>query len=123
MTTIREIRLFTNTLDKFIEFLGDNFIEIKDDLIQIKDIITLLKITNPQVMMEQYKAYVSVYSSEIEECNDAFFLNLPQDLFKESSMCLKLFHKIKQIWSSNTTTDTQKATIWFYIKTLLRAVQ
>ena len=72
MITVKDIRVFVNTLDKFLEYLGDNFEIIQKDVSMIKSVTDLLKTTNPQLMMTQFHQYVSVYSDEIHECNDAF---------------------------------------------------
>ena len=117
--TTRDIIVFTNTLDKFMDYLDNNFVEIKVDIRKINDLLGLLRMSNPQMMMEQFNECLLPYNTYIDECNDDFFLNLSQELFNDS-MILDLFHKIRKIWTNPTTSDVQKATIWFYIKTLLK---
>jgi hypothetical protein len=119
MITVKDIRVFVNTLDKFLEYLGDNFEIIQKDVSMIKSVTDLLKTTNPQLMMTQFHQYVSVYSDEIHECNDAFLDNLSKDQF--DSTTFDIFVKVKEIWGKSDTTDKQKATIWFFLKTLLKA--
>ena len=120
MISVNQIRLFLNTLDKYIDFIEHNFPRMKDDIIVFRDFVNVIKVANPQLMMTQYNKYVGKFRKEIEVYNDDFFLNLAETHF-ESEFMYDLFKKIREIWLDADITDKKKATVWFYIKTLLMA--
>jgi hypothetical protein len=122
MSSVRKLHMFTVTLDKFFVYLKDNFKDLEKDVLVIENIVYLLKTSNPQIMIDQYSEYVGQYSKYIDECNDNFFYNMSEDNFT-TSFTLQLFLKIKQLWVAETMGEKQKATIWFYIKNLLKICQ
>lgn len=122
MSSVRKLHVFTQTLDKFFIYLKENFTQLEGDIVKIENIVYLLKTSNPQIMIDQYLEYVGVHTKYVDECNENFFINMSEDNFT-ITFTLELFKKIKGIWVKDSITEKQKATIWFYIKSLLKICQ
>lgn len=120
MGTLLKMKLFLNTLDNFLDFIQDTFPEFDTDLVITKQAINMTKASNPRVVIEQFMNYIGPYTSQIENCDEGFFLdidNIKDDIGSEN---LDFAIKLKKIWTSNGVTLEQKAKIWWYFQNLLK---
>lgn len=123
---IIQIKIFNDLLDQFIEFLWNNFIYIKSDLILAKNTISFIRNSNPRLVVEKFMKNVYPYNKQIFECDERFFINFENNMLDEDKKKLTnddflMGMKFKNVWCSNDTSDTQKAHIWMYFQKLIKA--
>lgn len=123
---IVQIKIFNDLLDQFIDFLLNNFIYIKSDVILAKNSILFVRNSNPRLVVEKFMKTIYPYHKQIFECDENFFLNFENNINDDDKKKLSnedflTGMKIKNVWNSKDTTDNQKAHIWMYFQKLLRA--
>lgn len=112
-----KIKLFINTLDNLLEFLDDMFPEFKSDISVTKQAISLAKLSNPKVVVEQFMESIIPYTKHISECNEEFFLNF-ENLETLHPSNVVFAKRLKDIWLSEVLTIKDKARIWLYFQKL-----
>lgn len=123
---IIQIKIFNDLLDQFMEYLSNNFIYIKSDLILAKNTISFVRNSNPRLVVEKFMKGVYPYHKQIFECDENFFLNFEDNMRDEDKHKLNgddflMGMKFKNVWNSKDTSVTQKAHIWMYFQKLIRA--
>lgn len=123
MSKIVQIKIFNDILDQFFDYLETNFVIFKSDIILTRSTVDFMRRSNPRLVVEGYMSYISPYEKYIFECDEQFFLNFDVNLQKIglTSDNILFGNKIRNIWLSSDTNDTQKAYIWLYFQKLLRA--
>lgn len=123
MNKIVQIKIFNDILDQMFDYLEVTFPLFRSDVVLNRSTVQFIRNSNPRLVVEQFMTYVSPYTKHIFECNEDFFLNfennLPSNDMSRDDILFGM--KIKNIWLSPDTTDTQKAYIWLYFQKLLRA--
>jgi len=121
MSLIVHIKVFNDILDQFFDFLENEFLDFKSDIILTRTGVEFLRKSNPRLVVEQFLTMVEPYRKYIFDCDELFFLNfqlLDGSISNENaSLCLK----VKKIWMSDNINDTQKAYIWLYFQKLIKA--
>jgi hypothetical protein len=121
MSLIIHIKVFNDILDQFFNYLENEFPEFQSDIILTRTGVEFIRASNPRLVVEQFVTMVEPYKQQIYNCDEDFFLNftfVPGEITDENSL---LCVKVKKIWMSESTTDTQKAHIWFYFQKLIKA--
>jgi len=122
MSQIKEIKVFLDILNQFIVHLETRYPEFKSDLYLTKVSIDLLEKINPRLVVEQFMENVLPYSTQIENCQEEFFLNFNNLVTKETPKDNLMFAmRIKSIWLAKHTSDIDKARIWSFFKKLLKS--
>lgn len=123
MSKIVQIKIFNDVLDQFLSFLQSNFPLFKSDLILTKSTVDFVRNSNPRLVVEHFMKFTMPFHKEIFACDEDFFLDL-QNLSKtsvEAEQNILLGMRIKNMWQSPSTTDKQKAMIWFFFHKLIKA--
>lgn len=123
MSKIVQIKIFNDVLDQFLTFLQSNFPLFKSDLILTKSSVDFVRNSNPRLVVEHFMKFTMPFHKEIFACDEDFFLDL-QNLSKtsaEAEQNILLGMRIKNMWQSPSTTDEQKAMIWFFFHKLIKA--
>lgn len=123
---IIQIKIFNDLLDQFMEYLLNNFIYIKSDIILAKNTITFVRNSNPRLVVEKFMKNIYPYQKQIFECDEDFFMNFDKNMSDDDKKRLSnddflMGMKFKSVWSSKDTSVTQKAHIWMYFQKLIRA--
>jgi hypothetical protein len=123
MSKIIQIKIFNDIVDQFIDYLENNFVLFRSDIILIQSTIEFIRRSNPRLVVEQFMSYVGPYQSYIFNCDEDFFLNFDTNLKRIGLTPDNILFgsKIRNIWLSSDTSDSQKAYIWMYFQKLLRA--
>jgi len=123
MSKIVQIKIFNDILDQFLDFLEQNFLMFKSDIIIIRSTVEFIRKSNPRLVVEQYMTYFGAYQKYIFGCDEDFFLNFDVNLTQLglTSDDILFGSKIRNIWMSSDITDNQKAYIWLYFQKLLKA--
>jgi hypothetical protein len=121
MSLIIHIKVFNEILDQFFDYLETEFPDFKSDIILTRTGVEFIRSSNPRLVVEQFITMIQPFRTQIFDCDEDFFLNfklVPGQMTNENSL---LCVKVKNIWLSDTTTNTQKAHIWFYFQKLIKA--
>jgi len=121
MSIIIHIKVFNDILDQFFDYLENEFIEFKSDIILTRSGVQFVKQGNPRLVVEQFMNMVNPFRNQIQNCDEDFFLNYQLNsnvISNENSM---LCMKIKKIWMSDSINDIQKANIWLNFQKLIKA--
>lgn len=121
MSLIIHIKVFNDILDQFFDYLETEFPDFKSDIILTRTGVEFIRSSNPRLVVEQFITMIQPFRLQIFECDEDFFLNfklIPGQITNENSL---LCVKVKNIWVSESTTNTQKAHIWFYFQKLIKA--
>lgn len=119
MSKIIQIKIFNDILDQFLNYLETTFVYLKSEIILSRNSMEFVRKGNPRMVVEQFMQYTDPYTKHIVECDEDFFLNFNNlNLTKEDVL---FGTKLKRIWESRDTTDTQKATVFMYFQKLLKA--
>ncbi len=122
MSKIVDMKVFLDILHQFLDYLGDTYPLFKSDIYLTKTSIKLLESTNPRLVVEQFMEYILPYSTQIENCEEEFFLNFDNLVSSDTPQDNVMFAmRIRNIWLAKSTSDTQKAKIWWYFKKLLKS--
>lgn len=123
MSKIIQIKIFNDIVDQFIDYLENNFVLFRSDIILIQSTIEFIRRSNPRLVVEQFMSYVGPYQSYIFNCDEDFFLDFDTNLKRIGLTPDNILFgsKIRNIWLSSDTSDSQKAYIWMYFQKLLRA--
>lgn len=113
------IKVFNDILDNFFDYLKDNFVYFRSDIILTQSTINLIRNGNSRLVVEKFMIYVEPYSKKIYDCDEDFFLKFENNLNLKNDNILYGM-KLKNIWLSNETTEIQKATIFLYFHKLLK---
>ena len=110
MDKLANISIFLDILDQFLCHLEERYPVFKSDLFLVKTSVGVL-----------FMSYILPYSTQIENCQEEFFLNF-ENLVNKNTPNSNLMHamKIRGIWRAKDTTDIDKAQIWIYFKKLLK---
>lgn len=127
MTQIIHINTFNNVLDEFINYIDLRFDHLKYDIFLTKNALSLLRIGNPKLVIEQFLEYALPYESQIFDCNEEFFLNLSSEdiqtefnSFGLSFLNNNLFaSKLRKIWLSPDMSEIDKAKVFYYFQKLI----
>jgi hypothetical protein len=125
MSKIVQIKIFNDILDQFLSFLESNFPLFKSDLILTRSTIDFVRRSNPRLVVERFMHIISPFEKEVFDCNEDFFLDL-DNLSKTSTEAAEnilVGMRIKNMWQSPSTTDPQKAMIWFFFHKMIKAGQ
>lgn len=120
------IQKFQEQMDCFLNFLSRLF----DADVDINSNISLARTfnkTNPRRACEMMYQYISKYETEINECNQSFFVALSVQKQHKFQDLEKVIGKIREQidapfmndMSQESPKDTNKQRIWKYIKALL----
>jgi hypothetical protein len=123
MSKIVQIKIFNDILDQLLGFLESNFPLFKSDLILTRSTVDFVRRSNPRLVVERFMHLIVPFKKEIFDCNEDFFLDL-DNLSKSSSEAAENIltgMRIKNMWQSPSTTDPQKAMIWFFFHKLIKA--
>jgi hypothetical protein len=121
MSIIIHIKVFNDILDQFFDYLENEFIEFKSDIILTRSGVQFVRQGNPRLVVEQFMNMVNSFRNQIQNCDEDFFLNYQLNsnvISNENSM---LCMKIKKIWMSDSINDIQKANIWLNFQKLIKA--
>lgn len=123
MNKIVQIKIFNDILDQLFDYLEVNFPMFRSDVILNKSTVQFIRNSNPRLVVEQFMTYVGPYQQHIFECNEEFFINFENNLQSDDLSRDNVLYgmKIRNIWLSTETTDTQKAYIWLYFQKLIKA--
>lgn len=123
MNKIVQIKIFNDVLDQFFDYLEINFPFFKSDIILTRSGTDFMRRGNPRMVVERMMNCLTPYKKQIFNCNEEFFLNFENNLANSllSEENLIFGSKIKNIWTSSSTTMHQKAHIWMYFQKLLKA--
>ena len=121
MNKIVHIKIFNDILDQFFDYLDDNFLELKSDLVLVRTTTEFVRKSNPRLVVEQFMTNVLPYKKKIFDCDEDFFLNYESILSKNGNQS-NIMHamKLKNLWLSDIT-QHQKAYIWLHFQRLLKA--
>ena len=123
MSKIVQIKIFNDILDQLLGFLESNFPLFKSDLILTRSTVDFVRKSNPRLVVERFMHLIMPFQKEIFDCNEDFFLDL-ENLSKSSSEAAEnilIGMRIKNMWQASSTTDPQKAMIWFFFHKLIKA--
>lgn len=121
MDSLKNIKIFLDLMREFLDYLSETYPEFKGDLFLTKTSMNLLAKTNPRLVVEQFMSYINPYSTHIDNCNEAFFMNFDNLVTNDTPKDNIMFAvRIKAIWIDKGTTDTDKARIWLYFKKFLK---
>lgn len=121
MDKLTSIKIFTNILYEFLDYLHEKYPEFSSDIYLTKTSVTMLVSNNPRLVVEQFMSYILPYSKQIVNCEEEFFLNFDNLINQDTpSNNIMFAMKIKKIWSDKQTTETDKARIWVFFKKLLK---
>jgi hypothetical protein len=118
---IVKMKLFMNTLDNLVDFLMNTFPMFEADIQIAKQGIRVTRMANPKMVVQEFMEYIGPYAMQIHECDESFFLdkhNLKNAKIKDIDMGFA--EQLRDIWSSDTIQDAEKAQIWFYFQKLLK---
>jgi hypothetical protein len=122
MNKIENVILFNTYLDKFILHLELKVPLIIPDLFITKTYLQTVRLLNPKLVVENFMYYMINYKTEINECDEDFFLNFENNPSLKSKMTksdnLMNGFKFKKIWTSNLSLE-DKSKIFLYMKKLL----
>lgn len=113
------ITLFVKILEKFVEYLQDEFPMFSSELMLTKTTIATMKIATPKLLVDQVSECIIPYREQILECNDRFFLD-PQNVNDLDASGVSIAKKVREIWVHKDTTVEQKANIWLYFHKLIK---
>lgn len=120
MNTINNIKIFNQILDQFFNFLENSFPYVRSDIILTRSTVEFIRRGNPRLVVEQFKEYISPYSSKIFDCDEDFFLNFESNIDETIVQNYFLYGlKFKNVWLDPNTTQLQKAQVFLYFQKLL----
>lgn len=115
---------FLNAFIDVVLRFNDELIELYPDEIQFKTgkaAISLVKKTNPRLLVHIFKAYIDPWREHIQNHDETFFM---QKDYTEEAMdnqsILMLIGRLKEKWS--TIGDKNQTAIWKYMDTLILLV-
>ena len=109
---------FNNLILKFIEELIVLFPE-DADFSHYKLKILFLKKANARKLCELFKIYINDYKNEINNKNEAFFLESSyNETITNNNNIYKILEKLKIYWKG--LSDNNKNKIWEYLITLIK---
>ena len=121
MSIIIHIKVFNDILDQFFDYLENEFIEFKSDIILTRSGVQFVRQGNPRLVVEQFMNMIDSFRNQIQNCDENFFLNYQLNSTKISNDNSMLCMKIKKIWMSDSINDIQKANIWLNFQKLIKA--
>lgn len=116
MSKLILIKQFNQTLDKFIDYLLNNFHIFKNDLILAKNNIELVRNSNPRLIVDNFVIYTKNHIEDIKKCNEDFFKLKSNKKIDENL----LYYIINQIWFSQNISNIHKGYIWLYLQKLVK---
>jgi hypothetical protein len=121
MSKLINVHIFNDLLDKFFDFLDNDFPYFRADLVLIKTTRNFIRKGNPRLIVTQFMEYIKPYSKQIYECDEDYFVNFESNcnLQHLSQDNFLLGKKIRDIWVEKNTSQRQKATIFYYFQKLL----
>jgi hypothetical protein len=119
MSSLVYIKAFNEMLDKLFDFLLKVAPDIRSDILLTRTCTDFIRNANPRTPATQFMEFIGPYARQINDCDENFFLNFEQNLDVSSNNIMYGF-KLKNVWTSNTITDIDKARIWMYFQKLLK---
>lgn len=111
---------FNNQIDNFLSDLIYVFPKEKE-FSMLKNGISLVKKTNPRIILNQFNEIIIPYKEQLLLRNDSFFIvkDFQEDFASVSSDYIsKVTNKLKALWETGLTDDDKKK-IWDYFQSLI----
>lgn len=115
------VKVFNDVLDQLFDYLESNFPLFRSDIILTRSTTDFIRRSNPRMVATQFMKIVGPYKNHIFHCDEDFFFNFQSTLSHTELNSQDIINglRIKNMWSSATTTDVQKAHIWLYFQKLI----
>lgn len=121
MTNLSIIIAFNNLLDKFLEYIENNFTELSSEMKLTRTAIEFVKKSNPCVIMKKFMEGIKPYKSEILACNELFFLEHMSGLKTALDTNEIVFtDKLRDIWINGNISEIQKANIFLFLIKMIK---
>lgn len=121
MSNLSIIIAFDNLLDKFLEYIENNFTELSSETKLTRTAIEFVKTSNPRIIMKKFMEGIEPYKSEIISCNESFFLEHMYGLKTAlDTNGISFTDKLRDMWINGHISETQKANIFLFLIKMIK---